>query len=182
MTPVRIENVLNSLDYERLANFILPDETNFPWYFYADSAYKNGGEQVFQFVHNVYRDSKVTTLEWLYSITQKVVNKLPDIVGDKDIEIYRAKFNLLTRQPHNKDDLVLSKHVDRDEDEYISMVYYLEDSDGDTVIYNKHQEEKYRFTPKANTCIIFKSNTWHRATPPTENKARRVLNIVVKVL
>jgi hypothetical protein len=181
MSPIRLDNVLNGPSYESLVNFIFPDETNFPWYFYSEAAYKGCDDQVFQFVHMTHRDGESTSLNWICETVKKVVAKVEDQIGKKT-EIYRAKFNLLPRQPHSQEDLILNKHVDKDEDEYISIVYYLEDSDGDTVIYDKHQEEKYRFTPKANTCIIFKSNTWHRATPPTKNKVRRVLNIVVKVL
>jgi len=183
MIPIKVEAPLNEYEYSHLAIQMLADDSIFPWYYNASTAYRDneGTEALYQFVHVAYKDGNMNTNHYYFSIVMRIIEKAEQLLG-KQLEIYRAKFNLLPRQPHNEDDLEKAIHTDIDEEGYVSIIYYIEDSDGDTVIYNKHQEEKYRFTPKENTGIIFKSNTWHRATPPTKNKARRVINIIAKVL
>lgn len=183
MTPIKLEEVLNDFDYTKLADTILPGESTFPWYYYSTTAYRgtDAYEKLYQFVHTVYRDNQVNSHDYLYNIVTRILEKVETQIGSK-LEIERAKFNLLPRQPFTDEDLIPSIHTDKDEEGYVSIIYYLEDSDGDTVIYNNHHEEKQRYTPQANTCIIFDSNTWHRATPPTINKVRRIINIVAKVL
>ena len=65
-------------------------------------------------------------------------------------------------------------HIDLDEgDEHIVVLYYVIDSDGDTVIYNERTEsdtytEKQRVSPKQGRVVIFEGGQYHTAEQPTK--------------
>ena len=72
-------------------------------------------------------------------------------------------------------------HIDLDEgDEHIVVLYYVVDSDGDTIIYNERTEspsytEKQRVSPKQGRVVIFEGGQYHTAKQPTKG-TRCVVN------
>ena len=72
-------------------------------------------------------------------------------------------------------------HIDLDEgDEHIVVLYYVVDSDGDTIIYNERTEspsytEKQRVSPKQGRVVIFEGGQYHTAAQPTKG-TRCVVN------
>ena len=70
--------------------------------------------------------------------------------------------------------VVDTPHIDLDEGfEHIVVLYYVIDSDGDTVIYNERTEsltytEKQRVTPKQGRVVIFEGGQYHTAQQPTK--------------
>ena len=70
--------------------------------------------------------------------------------------------------------VVDSPHIDLDEgDEHIVVLYYVVDSDGDTIIYNERTEsssytEKQRVSPKQGRTVIFEGGQYHTAAQPTK--------------
>ena len=70
--------------------------------------------------------------------------------------------------------VVDSPHIDLDEgDEHIVVLYYVIDSDGDTIIYNERTEsssytEKQRVSPKQGRVVIFEGGQYHTAEQPTK--------------
>ena len=77
-------------------------------------------------------------------------------------------------------------HVDADVDHMV-VLYYVNDSDGDTVIYEnlfegydkvpllKDLKEKKRVTPKAGRVVLFNGKHWHTSYQP-EHNVRCVVN------
>ena len=70
--------------------------------------------------------------------------------------------------------VVDTPHIDLDEgEEHIVVLYYVIDSDGDTVIYNERTEsltytEKQRVSPKQGRVVIFDGGQYHTAEQPTK--------------
>ena len=70
--------------------------------------------------------------------------------------------------------VVDTPHIDIDEgDEHIVVLYYVVDSDGDTIIYNERTEspsytEKQRVSPKQGRVVIFEGGQYHTAEQPTK--------------
>ena len=70
--------------------------------------------------------------------------------------------------------LVDTPHIDLDEGfEHIVVLYYVVDSDGDTIIYNERTEsdtytEKQRVSPKQGRVVIFEGGQYHTAAQPTK--------------
>ena len=80
-------------------------------------------------------------------------------------------------------------HLDRTTPHW-SFIYYVEDSDGDTIIYDyksknendipyfEDVKELKRITPKQGRVIVFDGLYWHTAEQPTKNK-RCIINFNV---
>jgi hypothetical protein len=65
---------------------------------------------------------------------------------------------------------------------YVSLLYYVKDSDGDTVLYKDDKKtELMRVQPKANRAVIFDSRTWHTGELPVKNQTRIVINCILEV-
>jgi hypothetical protein len=105
----------------------------------------------------------------------------------------RIKANLLVPQkgptlqrPH-ADDMELSSY---DSTGYIgnrkTLLYYVNNSDGETIIYNEKYEGKpigkltvkQRITPVKGRAVLFDANQIHSACIPTEKKYRLIINSV----
>ena len=54
---------------------------------------------------------------------------------------------------------------------------YLNDSDGDTIIFDENFKIKKRITPKKNRVVIFDGITYHTGCHPCKNDKRIVLNV-----
>lgn len=118
-----------------------------------------------QFVHGFIKNKKVES-QYL---------KIPtDIMAALDIpaaNILRAKANLLMWEPKPTRH---PKHIDEN-DEHCVFVYYVNDSDGDTVIY-QDGEALARVSPKKGRGVMFDGSLMHASTSPTDHRLRLVIN------
>jgi hypothetical protein len=177
------ENVLDEDYFKLVQKHYLSSHVT--WYFNQNLAYGDNDERsnennIFQFTTGVIRDGIVKTDDPKHvEIVHAIINK---VFSNKNttVEIVRAKFNLLPKQPYNEKELANTIHIDDPNIDTLSLLFYMNDSDGDTVILDG--EKEHRYTPKANTAILFKSHLKHRSTPPTKVQKRVILNTVVKVL
>lgn len=82
-------------------------------------------------------------------------------------------------------------HVD-DADDHYTFIYYVNDSDGDTNLYEQHfdgatvrtQDDLTLFkgiTPKAGRGVLFKGTRFHTWQPPFETKARCIINMNILI-
>ena len=77
--------------------------------------------------------------------------------------------------------VVDTPHIDLDEgDEHVVVLYYVVDSDGDTIIYNERTQspsytEKQRVSPKQGRVVIFEGGQYHTAQQPS-NGTRCIVN------
>jgi len=85
---------------------------------------------------------------------------------------------------------VFSPHVDFPYIKHNSAIFYINDSDGDTILYNeecpvgsKEQltlddlTECKRITPKANRLLLFEGNYWHTGESPVDHARRVIFNM-----
>ena len=104
--------------------------------------------------------------------------------------LHRVKANLLIKDVEAVN-TYHPPHVDSLIDNSLSMVYYVNDSDGDTILFdkqvdhtspNKHQHlgltEIGRVSPKKGRAVIFNSNRFHASSNPINNERRVVINTV----
>jgi 2OG-Fe(II) oxygenase superfamily len=171
-----IDNFLPSKYYLKLWNEL--NAGYFPWY-YRDCN-SDGLDYIPQLTHNVVIEGQISSKiigdlkEIILLAESKIKNKVKGLV--------RAKFNMLLNQPYIQSELNKAIHQDTESDKYITVLYYFNDSDGDTVVYkNDKKTEIKRVAPKKNRCFIFNSNLYHNATPPKLNKNRIVLNLVFEI-
>jgi len=95
-------------------------------------------------------------------------------------KILRCRINVLTMNKPGHHNLM---HVDTPIKHNV-FLYYLNDSDGDTIFFNKKfgsdegsMDIIETVSPKAGTGIVFDGSYFHSSTPPSDNLLRIVLNI-----
>jgi hypothetical protein len=159
----------------------LIDHVNFAWFFNKNSTYE-GQDGIFQLVHVVKNE---------YGYTSEHFEKIKPLLyffemhtGFEITNIYRIKINMMTQRILTEEQNKLAVHTDVEltKDDFVTFIYYVNDSDGDTIIYNKDKTQIVeRIEPKAGNCAWFKSNVFHNATPPKDHVNRIVINCVLQV-
>ena len=112
-------------------------------------------------------------------------------------ELHRIRLRLTHRYPGHTLDKFNPPHVDiPTTDKFLTFVYYIDDSDGDTVIFDKkytNMEELntltsskdlniiYRSTPKRGDGILFDGSHFHSGNSPVEYRSRYIVNLDFKV-
>lgn len=90
-------------------------------------------------------------------------------------DFLRIKANLLLPMPNRP--AFHPPHVDMTEEGYLSVVYYLHDSDGDTFFFG---DDNRTVTPKANRGVLFDSNIRHASSNPIATQRRMIINSVFR--
>lgn len=149
----------------------------FPWYFSKTANYESKeDESLFQFFHIFYKDKEPNSSK--FNAILPIIWFFQKETGIKIKSIFRIKANLTTKYNMTEKDVYDSIHIDHESNNYLSLIYYVNDSDGNTIIYNENKDE---ITPKANNLYYFKSNTKHSALYPKINKRRVVINFVLEI-
>jgi hypothetical protein len=164
---------------------------NFGWIFHQTSAYNkrsttalpldfyNNSVESPLFVHTLWN-------EWgrnsnMFSYFVPILDALPFEISN----LLRVKVNLTLPVEGSTANTHSVPHVDYANitDSYITAIYYVNDSDGDTVIFNEqngHQGPltvKQRITPKRGRVVIFDGALFHSGNNPSTNNPRINLNI-----
>lgn len=177
-------------------DFILEKVTGlqFPWYFNTnlvsnEEQLAGDNTNIQGFNHFLFEEHKPVSpfFESIYPLYLSIVDKAP------------VKFNLLERMrfnltyPNTTSDLKWHMpHIDSLYPHYIA-IYYVNDSDGDTFIFNESNptfEEDFdrmqmnkeftvrqRITPKKGRVVIFPGHIYHASSFAKKSKFRCVLNI-----
>ena len=161
----------------------LLENVNFEWHYMNNSLNYNATQiqdGIFQFIHIIVDEQgnksphyeKIKPLLYFFELH----------TGLKIKGILRMKANLLTQRELSEDINKLAIHTDVNEKDYVSFIYYVNDSDGDTVVYNADKTEIIeRASPVAGNCFWFKSNQFHNATPPKHHSTRIVINCILQI-
>jgi hypothetical protein len=125
-----------------------------------------------------------------FSPTYKLFLPVLGMAGFEKTNIYRVKANCMFKQPDYPDGCHNTPHIDNEEPNWKTLLYYVNDSDGDTLIFDKKFQKdvkhteltiKYRSTPKKGTAILFDSDQFHCSTPPRTTERRTVINFIFGV-
>ena len=178
-----IDNFVNSAYYEVIANHIL--NKNFAWNWNTNIS--SADSNLFGFSHGFFNAGKPESPFYEFLLPMFLQAK-----GETDAEVLlRARGDMtvisgeqVTYEPH----IDMPKH-----EEHVNMILYIEDSDGDTIIYKekffpqegpyvvpqqpKTLTEEQRISPKANRLVIFNGEHWHTGQSPKEHSRRVILNL-----
>lgn len=133
----------------------------------------------FQFTHGLYSDGVIYSE--LFEIARMIVHVFEAKTGIDVKGVIRAKVNLMVCSQWSDEELNDAIHVDSDSENAMSLIYYVVDSDGDTVIYDYDKTTVNEMaSPIKGNLVYFKSNMPHRPTPPRNHKRRLVINIVIE--
>ena len=113
----------------------------------------------------------------LSELTIDIGTRILHSCGLKPIRYEQVRINMTIIQSSV---LHSGKHIDGVKDCDITMLYYINNSDGDTVFYNE-DKEICRVSPVKGCAAVFSSNIYHNNYLPNHNKCRAVINYNVKV-
>ncbi len=154
------------------------DGHQFPWYLFKQTSYAE--DRCYQMVHIYYKDNQVYSS--CFGMMEPLIEEFQKQTGYKVENIDRMKSNLLFNRVISEEQKQKIIHKDIEKPNYVSLIYYIKDSDGDTVLYKDDKKtELMRIQPKANRAVIFDSRTWHTGELPVKNQTRIVINCVFKV-
>lgn len=140
----------------------------FPWYHSANTNYADRTtrpDDVPQFTHGFIREDQKNSD--FVKIPQVVLTQMSIPPG----RILRAKANLLHREPAPR---IHPPHID-DTKSHVGLIYYVNDSDGDTQFYDGQAVIK-TVSPKAGRAVLFSGHHYHSSASPTQHRYRIVLN------
>jgi hypothetical protein len=188
-----IENILAENVKDRIKSIFLREA--FTWT-YNDATAKiipgnksaisdSNTKESIQFTHNLFTDGRFES-EYVEYI-QKIMKALEEKEGIVCTTLYRAKCNLIPQDVSFGANEYHPPHIDSKDitDNTYTLVYYVNNSDGDTFVFNEKYDDEFenltiahRQTPKEGCGLLFKSNMYHASSSPVINDYRAVINIV----
>lgn len=157
----------------------------FPWYWRPSTTYgiyEEGKESKdYQFVHIMYHEN--TVYSEAFELAREVLFKFELKTGMKIKDLIRIKANLTTPTMLTDAELDDAIHIDavKEDGNYYSIIYYVMDSDGDTILCDEDKKHIAWKAPIKGTAVYFPSHQWHRHTPPKRHKRRVVINFIVEI-
>ena len=176
------DNVLSEKDNNNIQSLITKDI--FPWYInreeYILDLYKDNCLSHSQFTHVLYNEeifgsSKKAIRSPYYSTFFPYIQhfiKHYKVSGS----LYRMKLNC-QYQDNRFVDKYNPIHFDEDTP-HSSLLYYINESDGDTIFFNNGKEIQ-RVSPKKNRLVISNGPIAHCSSNPIKTELRYVLNTVI---
>jgi len=170
----------------------------FPYYYYSQTTLFN--QDIFeyqervdkntqdspQFCHIAHREGEITSDFWplISPILYQAINDF-----DLKLSIERCKVNLMLQDKSFETDGYNPPHFDTHKENYYVGIYFVNDSDGDTLFFETPNENFTtgefkiikRVSPKKGRFVFFKANTLHAGRPPIVSKNRCLINFIFKV-
>lgn len=186
-----IDNLFSVEEQNELENLLVYNN-NFP-YFYSSDTIDKEYKNIFlkdrriisqsQFCHLLYGDKKVNS-PFFDTIFSKFKSK-----SIANLNPYRLKVNLLQNHIKRKRNVFHIPHFDHINNKALSMIYYVNETDGDTYFFEENYEgtlpEKIKVhkkvSPQKGRIVIFNSNRFHASSPPFFYEKRCVINMILNV-
>jgi len=176
------ENIINE-NYLNILYNAMTQNADFPWLFIkhtAGSTWNNVEEP--SFVHTLFSEDKPNSQYW-DMFTSAVISTV-DATGIELHKLLRVRLGLITKRDK---EVIQGPHVDFKSVRHNTVLFYFNDSDGDTIFYNEIHNgsntlltdftEQKRITPKKNSIVSFDGWQYHSSSSPIQNSHRIVMNI-----
>jgi hypothetical protein len=204
---MKIESLLDGKEYKVIDNFLSSDladkvleqlsARNFPYYFSEKTLDESIKKSYFDkgirttvdnrildycmFNHYFYDTSQSQDRMSGFDITDKMLDYMVKNYNLENIILYKVKANLTTQMINATKDNFAEPHIDVRDNDHIGLIYYVNDSDGDTFMFDNKLNIKTRITPKKNRVVVFKGDILHSAGHPLKNNKRLVINFDFKI-
>ena len=168
-----IDNKVSKTLQNKIEEYFLHD--NFPWYYNNNSLGKHVPKKYktitkdsfneFQLTHKFVDEGRVNSPH---------TNIIMNLLSELDMEgtpILRSKANLKFKTNTRKKHYIF--HMDH-KDPHKVMIYYVNDSDGDTFL--KIGKSIKRVSPKKGRVLCFDGKTMHAANHPRKTNKRLIIN------
>lgn len=190
MLPIICDGVLPPAEADAVEQALTSPEI--PWLFYANVNYAfpppEGRPGVFQNDGRFRDSSGFSSLIFPnpqpnaagFGQARLVLERFLNEHGVRPNRLIRIKANLLTRVPADTR-LPFTPHVDLPAPHF-ALIYYVNDSDGDTLLFDKTYPEwqnatiAHAVSPKKGRAVLFDGRHYHCGACPAEHDFRIVLN------
>ena len=127
-----------------------------------------------QFSHLLVDAGGKVNSNYYYANVAPIFNKLENIF-EEEYYVARCKINVnvLDNRFKNK---YHTPHIDNWFEESITAIYYVNDSDGDTIIFDDDRKIIERISPKKGRLVYWKGLKFHAKQSPIENNQRVIIN------
>ena len=191
-----IDDFLDKEYQEKIKNTLLGgDESyiddDFPWHFTEDitAAGDDDSQHRSALAHNYVeiQDDDVDDVTQLYGVVNSkfhslfmpLLRKAAIKFNMKHVDVLQGR-SFLQFPLNLKDQTVDTPHIDIEDLKHLVVLYYVCDSDGDTIIYNEREEKnsytiKRKVTPKQGRVVLFDGLLMHTAEQP-KNNIRCIVN------
>ena len=169
-----------SLEYqEKIKQELIGLDNDFPWFYTEDVTSAGDYDSQYrpamshQYV-NINDDDESEIASVYHHLFTPLLSKACQYLKIPEMKVLQGRSFLQFPLKNIDTSVVDTPHIDIDEgDEHIVVLYYVIDSDGDTVIYNERTKsntytEKQRVTPKQGRVVIFEGGQYHTAEQPTK--------------
>jgi hypothetical protein len=190
-----LEDIISKNLQEKIKNTLT--ENNFPWYLVGkyenylgtvsrETNFLNKDENTYEYLqlnHNFYlnENGKKIQNSVFSNLILDVLNEAFNIKLEvNSYEILKAKANFKTQCKKSNIDKYNTPHVDL-KDSHVVFIYYVEDSDGYTFLFDKDKKIIDKILPKQGRGLIFDGSILHAASHPINYETRIVLNIDLKI-
>ena len=176
------DDIIDLKYQERIKNILIGEETfndyYFPWYFTQDVTKHNDvdSQKRSAFFHGYVVSDNDNTIGTIDSIFHDIFITLLENachkIDKQDVNVIKGR-SFLQLPINYKGERIDTPHVDIVGDHFV-ILYYVCDSDGDTIIYNeKVKSDNYtiqkRITPKQGRVVLFDGSYYHTAEQPIDN-------------
>jgi hypothetical protein len=184
----KIKNILMGNDPFLWKN----EEVNFDWYFISDvtDAYSSRQQKRSALVHTFFEEGETINDDVLNYFFLPMLKNVRERMKIKNMNVVQGR-SFLQFPLSLKDKTPDTPHIDLDQGiEHIVALYYVCDSDGDTIIYNEREDQglesksytiKEKVTPKQGRMVIFDGTLYHTAEQPKDN-IRCVVNYDLEII
>ena len=164
---LQIEDILLG---ERLFN-----NDDFPWYFIPDITYNDGlaNQGRCGFAH-YFADEDDGIISEFHPLFLKLIHNSCKKINLKEVDVIQAR-SFLQLPSNISYEEVDDPHIDLIDTDHFVMLYYVCDSDGDTIIYNEREKSesytiKKKVRPKRGRVVLFDGRLYHTAEQPNNHK------------
>ena len=179
------DDIINVEHQEKIKNILLGDEIlndigEFPWYLTKDVTNDNlpdsGDSQKRPgFFHGfvTYNDDGLGNISSVFhKIFLELIQNSCEKLNIREVDVYQGR-SFLQLPLFSERTSVDTPHTDLCEKHFV-MLYYVKDSDGDTIIYNETEKSdkytiKQKVTPKQGRVVLFDGSLYHTAEQPINN-------------
>lgn len=186
-----MDNVISKEEQDRLWDFI--QDYRFSWHYGPSNVYeddRNRGQcfpdentvDSFQFTH-LLLNSQISYKEPFFDNFREPIITIFKSLGLENRNLFRVKCNMLTNNRKFKEGAYNPAHVDGEFDHWV-VLYYVNESDGDTVIFNETYGSAFnkltvqqRVSPKIGRAVAFPGKYFHASCNPIKSDVRCVVNI-----
>lgn len=172
---MRIENLLGPNHYGWLSSKL--DSPAINWYYAETTANYNDNLLPFHssFSHLIFKKDRGPISD-LFDCVMPILTTALDQQQKSLKDLLRIRMGLITRVPS---EVIHAPHKD-DTIPHTTGLYYLNDTDGDTVVYNETKESeqytiKEKLPPHINTWHQFDGAHYHSSSAPTKHEKRIVI-------